>query len=58
MTEPEPLHIDSPLWGLENILLTPHSGGETRMYEDNVLDILMDNLERMAAGNDLRNQIV
>ncbi len=58
VTEPEPLHADSPLWGLENILLTPHSGGETRIYEDNVLDILMDNLERMTAGNDLRNQIV
>ena len=58
VTEPEPLHADSPLWGLENILLTPHSGGETRMYEDNVLDILMDNLERITAGNDLRNQIV
>ena len=58
VTEPEPLHADSPLWGLENIILTPHSGGETRMYEDNVLDILMDNLERMAAGNDLCNQIV
>jgi phosphoglycerate dehydrogenase-like enzyme len=58
VTEPEPLHGDSPLWGMENILLTPHSGGETRSYEDNVLDILMDNLERMAAGGDLRNQIV
>ena len=28
------------------------------LKEDNVLDILMDNLERMATGSDLRNQIV
>jgi len=28
-------------------LLTPHTGGETRLYEDNVLDILIENIGRL-----------
>ena len=59
VTEPEPLPEDSPLWDLDNVILTPHTAGETRRYEDNVIDVLVDNLERLDAGQaDLRNQIV
>src|SRR5207249_9005510 len=36
----EPLAPTSPLWALDNVLITPHTAGETRRYEDNVLDIL------------------
>ena len=42
-----------------NVLITPHTAGETRRYEDNVLDILQDNLERLWRGETtLRNQVV
>ena len=59
VTDPEPLPESSPLWALDNIILTPHTGGETRRYEDNVVDILIDNLERLKAGrSDLLHQIV
>lgn len=59
VTVEEPLPADSPLWDLETAFITPHTGGETRRYEDNVLDILMDNLERLWRGETtLRNQIV
>jgi phosphoglycerate dehydrogenase-like enzyme len=55
----EPLPPDSPLWDLETALITPHTAGETRRYEDNVLDILEDNLDRLWQGNAaLRNQIL
>ncbi len=55
----EPLADNSPLWRLPNALITPHTAGETRRYEDNVLDILMDNLDRLWLGEKtLRNQIV
>lgn len=58
-TVEEPLPAASPLWGFDNVLITPHSAGETRRYEDNVLDILMDNLGRLRRGEaPLRNQIV
>ena len=46
----EPLASDSPLWELENALITPHTAGETRAYEDNVVDILVENLRRLQRG--------
>lgn len=59
VTAEEPLAADSPLWDLPNALITPHTGGETRRYEDNVLDILQDNLDRLWRGETtLRNQVV
>ena len=49
-TREEPLAPDSPLWDLENALITPHTAGETRRYEDNVLDILLENIRRLQRG--------
>ena len=55
----EPLPEDSPFWDLENVLITPHTGGETRKYEENLIDILIENLERLWRGEtDLRNQVL
>ena len=55
----EPLPVDSPFWSMENLVITPHSAGETRKYEDNVIDILIQNLDRLWAGNEeLVNQIL
>lgn len=55
----EPLPADSPFWDLENVLITPHTAGETRMYEENVIDILLENLDRLGRGeNALYNQVV
>lgn len=59
VTVEEPLPPVSPLWELENVLITPHSAGETRRYEDNVLDILEENLGRLwRCEMPLKNQIV
>lgn len=59
VTVEEPLASDSPLWEMENVIITPHTGGETQKYEDNVLDILIENLDRLGRGEaELRNQIV
>jgi phosphoglycerate dehydrogenase-like enzyme len=59
VTIEEPLPPTSPLWGMEHVLITPHTAGETRRYEDNVIEILHDNLERLWRGeSELRNQIV
>jgi phosphoglycerate dehydrogenase-like enzyme len=59
VTVEEPLPADSPLWGMEHVLVTPHTAGETRRYEDNVIEILRDNLDRLWRGeSQLRNQIV
>jgi phosphoglycerate dehydrogenase-like enzyme len=55
----EPLAPNSPLWRMEHVLLTPHTAGETRRYEDNVIEILRDNLGRLWRGEEpLRNQVI
>ena len=58
-TVEEPLPPASPLWAMENVIITPHTGGETRRYEENVIDILLENLERLWRSEDqLLNQVV
>ena len=55
----EPLAQGSPLWAMPNVFVTPHTAGETRRYEDNVIDILIENLDRLWRGETaLSNQIV
>ena len=59
VTAEEPLAADSPLWTMPNVLITPHTGGETRSYEDNVLDAMEENLGRLRRGETrLHNQVV
>jgi phosphoglycerate dehydrogenase-like enzyme len=55
----EPLEAGSVFWDLQNVIITPHTGGETRLYEERVIDILNDNLGRLWNDEtELRNQIV
>jgi D-2-hydroxyacid dehydrogenase (NADP+) len=59
VTREEPLPAASPLWSMPNVLITPHTAGETQRYEDAVIDILVENLERMWRGeSSLHNQVV
>ena len=58
-TDPEPPSAESPLWTMPDVLLTPHTGGETTRYEANVIEILLENLDRLWRGEAaLRNQII
>lgn len=55
----EPQPEDSPLWGFDNVILTPHTAGETRHYERNVVDQLLENLNRLTNSEDvLLNRII
>ena len=38
----EPLPENSPFWSLPQVIVTPHSAGETRAYEANVVDLLIE----------------
>lgn len=40
----EPLPQDSPLWDMDNVIITPHISGISRKYADKALDILLPNL--------------
>lgn len=55
--ESEPLPPDSPLWQMENVILTPHYAGLTPQYDRRALDIFFDNLSRYVAGRPLRNVV-
>ncbi len=59
VTREEPLPAASPLWAMPNVVITPHTAGETQRYEDGVIDLLLENLDRLWRGETtLKNQIV
>lgn len=59
VTVEEPLPSSSPLWAMPHVIVTPHSAGETRRYEDRVIDFLLENVDRLSRGeSSLVNGIV
>lgn len=53
----EPLASDSPLWGLDNVIVTPHSAGHSDGNYRRVADIFLANLARWHTGQPLQNSI-
>jgi phosphoglycerate dehydrogenase-like enzyme len=53
----EPLPPESPLWSLENVLITPHTSGVTERLWEREAELLIDNLERWFSGKPLRNLV-
>ncbi|MBM3449621.1 MAG: D-2-hydroxyacid dehydrogenase [Armatimonadetes bacterium] len=52
--EEEPLPASSPLWRLENVVITPHASGAGPARARHNLDVFCDNLRRFAGGEALR----
>ncbi|MEH7095442.1 D-2-hydroxyacid dehydrogenase [Neobacillus vireti] len=49
--ETEPLSTESPLWEMENVIITPHTSGATEHYNKRVVEnILIPNLETYLTG--------
>jgi phosphoglycerate dehydrogenase-like enzyme len=48
--EKEPLPQDSPLWQLENVILTPHIAGASPKYLQRAMDIIEHNLQVYVRG--------
>lgn len=55
--EQEPLPPDSPLWGLENALISPHVAGFTPRYDERAATLFTQNLERYLADRPLVNLV-
>ena len=53
--EEEPLREDSPLWDMENVIITPHIAGVTPLYMQRAMEILRENLDAYKEGRTLRN---
>jgi len=53
----EPLPPDSPLWSLDNCVITPHDAGYSPRANERLAGLFFDNLSRYVAGEPLRNEI-
>lgn len=53
----EPLPSDSPLWDVENLIITPHISWVSPHGFDRVLDEFMENLHRFLKGEPLLNRL-
>jgi phosphoglycerate dehydrogenase-like enzyme len=54
--EEEPLPPTSPLWDLDNVILTPHVSGATPRYYERAAALFADNLDRYLSGRPLANR--
>jgi Phosphoglycerate dehydrogenase and related dehydrogenases len=59
VTEFEPLPSDSPLWELENLMITPHISGGHHLPEtfERIVEICAQNLSAYLSGKELRNVV-
>ncbi|MCB0208367.1 MAG: D-2-hydroxyacid dehydrogenase [Anaerolineae bacterium] len=53
----EPLPADSPLWALDNVIISPHVSGFTPHYDARSTDIFAENLRRYLNGEPLLNHV-
>jgi phosphoglycerate dehydrogenase-like enzyme len=55
--EQEPLPAEHPLWGMPNVLLTPHMAGYGPHLNERRFQIIQDNCRAFANGEPLRNVV-
>jgi phosphoglycerate dehydrogenase-like enzyme len=55
--EVEPLSANSPLWKLDNVILSPHIAGFTPDYDRRAIDVFTRNLRRYLEGRPLLNLV-
>jgi phosphoglycerate dehydrogenase-like enzyme len=55
--ETEPLPSESPLWDMENTLLSPHVAGFTPHYDERAVALFAENLARYLKGQPLLNLV-
>ena len=51
----EPLPVDSPLWAMPNVIVSPHSASTATPENDRLVDLFIDNLHRYLDGRPLLN---
>lgn len=54
--DPEPLPADSPLWGLPNVIVSPHDAASAAGNDRRVFELFRGNLARLHAGESLVNE--
>jgi phosphoglycerate dehydrogenase-like enzyme len=57
VTDPEPLHSDSVMYDLPNVMITPHVAGSLGTERLRMSDLALDELDRLIAGEELEHRI-
>lgn len=55
--ETEPLSQKSPLWELEEVIISPHKGSATNRYHLDIAELVKENVRRFLSGEDLENRV-
>ncbi|WP_049987043.1 D-2-hydroxyacid dehydrogenase [Halobellus rufus] len=55
--ETEPLPESSPLWEMDDVVVTPHAGSATRRYCDYVASLVAESVRRVREGEDPANRV-
>lgn len=55
--EHEPLPPESPLWELENVIVSPHNTARVPAEVERQVELFCDNLRRYRTGEELRNRV-
>lgn len=53
----EPLPAESPLWTMDNVLISPHMSGDTIGWKDTLARVFVANFQRWLAGEPLHNVV-
>jgi D-2-hydroxyacid dehydrogenase (NADP+) len=56
--ETEPLPEDSPLWQMDEVIVSPHSGAFTRDYYEHIAAIVRENVSRIRDGDEFVNRVL
>ena len=57
VTEEEPLPKESPLWEMDNVIITPHHSGISERYMERAIDLFCENLKAYLKGEKLPNLV-
>ena len=53
----EPLPADSPLWTMDNVLISPHMSGDFIGWRNTLVEVFVENFQRWQTGRPLRNVV-
>jgi phosphoglycerate dehydrogenase-like enzyme len=58
VTDPEPLPLDHPLWNAPNLLISPHTGGNSTAFPGRAKKMITEQLNRLARSEPVQNVVI